>query len=114
MSLPPAPVAHANPFGAQVTAELGDHVDDRPRDRNLSYALLQGDEFGLCDRLWRLPGLMIGEQLLQSGEPALTHVADGHAQQETVKQRFQLGLLRKFIRSAEERDQRSLRGLTPV
>src|SRR5262249_30271083 len=59
-------------------------------------------------------GPVIGEQLLQPGEPAFTHVPDGHADQETVKQRFQLGLLRKFIRSAEERDQRSLRGLTPV
>src|SRR5215468_2856763 len=104
MSFPPAPVAHANPFGSKVAAELSDRVDDRPRDRNLSYALLQGDEFGLRDRLRRLPGPVIGEQLLQPGESAFTHVADCHADQETVKQRFQLGLLRKFIRSAEKRD----------
>ena len=57
---------------------------------------------------------MIGEQLLQPGESAFTHVADSHADQETVKQRFQLGPCGKFIRSAEERDQWSLRSLTPV
>src|SRR6266508_5287495 len=114
MSFPPAPVAHTNPFGAQVAAELSDRFDDRPRDRDPLHGLLQGGEFGLCDRLWRLPGLMIGEQLLQPGEPALTHVTDSHSQQETVEQRFQFSLLRQFIRGPAEGYQWSLRGMTPV
>src|SRR5215813_10277015 len=114
MSFPPAPVAHANPLGAQVAAELSDRVDDRPRDRNLLRGLLQGVEFSLCDRLRRLSGPVIGKRLLQPGEPAFTHVSDCHAQQETVKQRFQLGLLRQLIRSPEKRDQWNLRGMTPI
>jgi hypothetical protein len=76
--------------------------------------MLQSLEFRLCNRLRRLPGLAIGVQLLQPSEPAFAHIADGHPQQETVKQRFQLGLLRQFIRGPKERDQWSLRSLPPV
>src|SRR4030095_16382875 len=111
MSLPTAPVAHANPLGSQVAAELSDRVNYYPWDRDLICGLLQGVEFGLCDRLRRLPDPVIGKRLLQPSEPAFTHVSDGHAQQETVKQCFQLGLLRQLIRSPEERDQWNLSGL---
>jgi hypothetical protein len=102
MSFPPAPVAHANPLGSQVAAELSDRVNYYPWDRDLICGLLQGVEFGLCDRLRRLPDPVIGKLLLKPGEPTFAHVSDGHAQQETVKQRFQLGLLRQLIRSTEE------------
>src|SRR5262245_55156942 len=108
MSFPPAPVAHANPLGAQVAAELSDRVDDYPWDRDLICYLLQGVEFSMSDRLRRLRGSVIGKRLLQPGEPAFTQVPDGHTQQETVKQRFQLGLLRQLIRGSEERDQWNL------
>jgi hypothetical protein len=85
MSLPTAEVAHANPLGSQVAAELSDRVDDCPRDRNLLRGLLQGVEFSLCDRLRRLPCPVICKRLLQPGESAFTHVSDGNTQQETVK-----------------------------
>jgi hypothetical protein len=74
MSLPTAPVAHANPLGSQVAAELSDRVNYYPWDRDLICGLLQGIEFGLCDRLRRLPDPVIGKRLLQTGEPTFASI----------------------------------------